>query len=133
MDCGSVKKVADSLESMRSRDFIVEDSVTKPLWQHLSEESFLAKLDPNVVSSYRQALSSRQLGFNQSGRIQPVVSSVVLSALPDERDISMHSTFRKELQDVLGEKMVSLPQILIEFDPTRLPQLQHQVARAVTL
>ncbi|KAK6945181.1 hypothetical protein RJ641_026283, partial [Dillenia turbinata] len=69
---GSVKKVLDSPESMRSRDFIVEDPIPKPLWQHLSEESFLAKMDPNVVSSYRQALSSRQLGFNQSIRIQPV-------------------------------------------------------------
>ena len=31
----------------------------------------------------------------------------------DERDISMDSTFRKELQNVLGEKNVTLPQVFI--------------------
>ncbi|KAK6124862.1 hypothetical protein DH2020_041396 [Rehmannia glutinosa] len=31
-----------------------------PLWKHLSEESLLAKMDINVVSSYRKALLGRQ-------------------------------------------------------------------------
>ncbi|CAI0400259.1 unnamed protein product, partial [Linum tenue] len=31
-------------------------SPSKPLWKHFSEESFLLKLDPVVVSSYRRAL-----------------------------------------------------------------------------
>ncbi|KAL3632546.1 hypothetical protein CASFOL_025530 [Castilleja foliolosa] len=39
---------------------IVEHLESKPLWKHLSEESLLAKLDPNVVSSYQKALMSRQ-------------------------------------------------------------------------
>ncbi|KAI9160716.1 hypothetical protein LWI28_010897 [Acer negundo] len=38
-------------------------SITKPLWKHLSEESLLSKMDPNVASSYRRALSSRQFGY----------------------------------------------------------------------
>ncbi|XVF56259.1 hypothetical protein PTKIN_Ptkin06aG0104800 [Pterospermum kingtungense] len=129
-------------------------SVTKPLWKHLSEESLLSKLDPNVVSSYRRALSSRQLGSNESRSTMSVGSSPSLSdswfrvpstgnkivlyftslrgirktyeecccvrmifrgfrVAVDERDISMDSTYRKELQSLVGGKMISLPQVFI--------------------
>ncbi|XP_010246872.1 PREDICTED: uncharacterized protein At3g28850 [Nelumbo nucifera] len=133
------------------------NSPSKPLWKHLAEESLLADLDPNVASSFRRALSARQLGFNQSRTVRPVGSWAKVSPLfenrtrlpgtedrivlyftslrgirrtyedccavravfkglrvpVDERDISMDSAYRMELQRVLGEKIVSLPQVFI--------------------
>ncbi|XVE61019.1 hypothetical protein DITRI_Ditri06bG0006700 [Diplodiscus trichospermus] len=132
-------------------------SLTKPLWKHLSEESLLSKLDPNVVSSYRRALSSRQLGSNESRITLSVGSSPSCSSLSDswfrvpstenrivlyftslrgirktyedccsvrmifrgfrvpvdERDISMDSMYRNELQNLVGRKMICLPQVFI--------------------
>ncbi|XWS59036.1 hypothetical protein CRYUN_Cryun08bG0086100 [Craigia yunnanensis] len=85
-------------------------SLTKPLWKHLSEESLLSKLDPNVVSSYRRALSSRQLGSNESRSTISVGSSPSCSSM---RDISMDSMYRNECQSLLGGKMICLPQVFI--------------------
>ncbi|KAF5737650.1 glutaredoxin family protein [Tripterygium wilfordii] len=132
----------------------------KPLWKHLSEESLLSKLDPNVVSSYRRALSSRQLGYTNSPvkcikslESSPTCTLSTVSCmyqLPgtenkivlyftslrgirktfedccavrmifrglrvpvDERDISMDSMYRKELQNALKGKVVSLPQVFV--------------------
>lgn len=195
LDCdGSVmEKLLASYEIVKSSDIVKELSVSKPLWKHLSEESMLAKMDPNVVSSYRRALSSRQLGFkNQPEKIRSFESSPMIVSQPrtlgsfgfsspmncslpktveslgfstspenisqpknslclsgtedrivlyftslrgirktyedcctvrmifrgfrvavDERDISMDSAYRKELQNVLGGKAMSLPQVFI--------------------
>ncbi|KAJ4971701.1 hypothetical protein NE237_004800 [Protea cynaroides] len=177
---GSVKKLCGSFESARSdnSNSISEgkarkpcnshqpsadagennNSSMKPLWKHLSEESLLADMDPNVVSSFRRAKSSKQLGLNQSKTTRPPVGSISrLSPLfdhkillpgsadkiivyftslrgirrtfedccavrnifkgfrisVDERDISMDSGYRRELQNLLGEKVVSLPQVFI--------------------
>ncbi|KAG6690938.1 hypothetical protein I3842_10G038300 [Carya illinoinensis] len=155
---GSQKKLLDLFESVKSSDVVSGNSphATKPLWQHLSEEALLAKMDHNVVSSYRRALSSRQLHI-QSRRMQSLESSptsysfsnswyrspgneerivIYFTSLRgirktyedccsvrmifrgfrvpvDERDISMDSEYRKELQRVLGGKAVSLPQVFI--------------------
>lgn len=54
----------DGDELAKSYEF-VEHPVSKPLWKHLSEESLLAKMDTNVVSSYRKALIGRQHGFEK--------------------------------------------------------------------
>ncbi|XP_022158548.1 uncharacterized protein At5g39865 [Momordica charantia] len=142
----------------KTEDALSPSSMVKPLWQHLSEEALLAKLDPNVVFSYRRALSSRQLGSNgnrssaKSVGSSPLCSSFSNSwfRLPggqhkvviyftslrgirktyedccsirtifrgfrvpvDERDISMDSSYRKELQTAIGGKTVSLPQVFI--------------------
>ncbi|KAK9291182.1 hypothetical protein L1049_009370 [Liquidambar formosana] len=155
---GSVKKLFDSFESVRSAKLVEDKPISKPLWKHLSEESLLAKMDPNVVWSYRRALSSRQLGYdNQSKTIRSLGSSPLNSSQSnsgllsagakdrivlyftslrgirktyedccavrmifrgfrvavDERDISMDSTYRKELQSALEGKAVSLPQVFI--------------------
>ncbi|KAK2652152.1 hypothetical protein Ddye_012008 [Dipteronia dyeriana] len=138
-------------------------SITKPLWKHLSEESLLSKMDPNVASSYRRALSSRQFGYKPEvvknvSSPSPVSSPVTCSLSSsnhqhlvsgtknqiviyftslrgirktyedccsvrmifkgfrvqvDERDISMDSMYRKELQSLLGGKAMSLPQVFI--------------------
>lgn len=137
----------------------------KPLWKHLSEESLLSNMDPNVALSYRRALSSKQLpGYQYHhhqvkkaiSRSSSVGSSSVASHDPsvlsatknqiliviyftslrgirktyddccsvrmifksyrvavDERDISMDSTYRKELQSMVGGKPISLPQVFI--------------------
>ncbi|KAE8098645.1 hypothetical protein FH972_016690 [Carpinus fangiana] len=155
----SVKKLSDLFESVKNSEIVFEksSSSTKPLWQHLSEEALLSKMDPNVVYSYRRALSSRQLNSTQPKGIRSLGSSPVSFSfsnswcfLPgsedriviyftslrgirktyedccsvrkifrgfrvpvDERDISMDSEYRKELQRALGGKAVSLPQVFV--------------------
>ncbi|CAK9185904.1 unnamed protein product [Ilex paraguariensis] len=159
---GSINKDSDVIDMVKSFE-IVEHSDSKPLWKHLSEESLLAKMDPNVVLSYRKALSSRQLGVEQFKDVKPKVIRPIgpnsMSSLSsssekfylkgtedrivlyhtslrgirktfedcgavrmifrgfrvfvDERDISMDSMYRNELQSVLGGKAVSLPQVFI--------------------
>ncbi|XP_061348999.1 uncharacterized protein At5g39865-like [Gastrolobium bilobum] len=121
----------------------------KPLWQHLSEETLLAKLDPNVAWSYLRALSSRKLGnkgVRSMGSSSPLSCSsfsinedkivVYFTSLRgirktyedccsvrmilrgyrvavDEKDISMDSSYRKELQNAIGGKTVTLPMVFI--------------------
>ncbi|KAK7843163.1 uncharacterized protein CFP56_012894 [Quercus suber] len=65
---GSVPKLFDLIESTKKSELLSQKSSpsVKPLWQHLSEEALLSKMDPNVVSSYRRALSSRQLNYTTS-------------------------------------------------------------------
>ncbi|KDP26239.1 hypothetical protein JCGZ_22485 [Jatropha curcas] len=153
----SVKKLNDSFDFVKSEEIEVDKSfsLSKPLWKHLSEESFLSNMDPNVVSSYRRALSSRQLGYTKESKsIKSVGSSPINSSFKngfifqdnkivlyytslrgirktyedccavrmifrgfrvpvDERDISMDSSYRKELQSMLKGKAMSLPQVFI--------------------
>lgn len=160
---GSVAKLFDIFESVKKSETLPQNSSsssTKPLWQHLSEEALLSKMDPNVVSSYRRALSSRQFNCTKSTNgirslgSSPMTTSYSFSnswyCLPgcedkiviyftslrgirktyedccsvrmifrgfrvpvDERDISMDSEYRKELQRALGGKAMSLPQVFI--------------------
>ncbi|XP_021741161.1 uncharacterized protein At5g39865-like [Chenopodium quinoa] len=178
----SVKKLSDSYVFVEMPQPKVEEGEldsnlnSKPLWQLLSEESLLSKMDPNVASSYQKALSAKNLGCNTSMRMNnPVGSSpfspkitksvdsgAVVSKLcgddddvgkvkvggckdkivlyftsvrgirktyedcsavrlilrgcrvmVDEKDISMDSTYKKELQRALGGKAFSLPQLFI--------------------
>ncbi|KAJ0262458.1 Uncharacterized protein HA466_0053880 [Hirschfeldia incana] len=163
----SALKPDDSYEYVRieeyEEDWIPLPSKPKqPLWKHLAEESFLSDLDPNIISSYKRALSSKQLGkdtrptsLQESIRLssksfeeqeKPRLSEteddknkVVLyftslrgirktyedcccattvlrgyQVAVEERDISMESKYRKELQIALGEeKPVCLPQVFI--------------------
>ncbi|KAJ4896046.1 Glutaredoxin family protein [Raphanus sativus] len=145
----------------------------QPLWKHLSEESFLSGLDPSIVSSYKKALSSKQLtnvenknpltttkslsfitsepksvcstplSSQTKPRLQGGAEDKIvlyfttlrgirktyedcccvrmilrgLQVAVDERDISMDSKYRKELQSLLGAaekpKPVCLPQVFI--------------------
>ncbi|XP_010273192.1 PREDICTED: uncharacterized protein At5g39865-like [Nelumbo nucifera] len=155
LQCNSFNSFDSS--AMAIPEMEIPSSPSKPLWKHLSEESLLADLDPNVASSFRRALSTKQLGYNQSRAVRPVGSGAKVSPLfdnrirlpgtedrivlyftslrgirrtyedcctvrtifkgfrvpVDERDISMDSAYRKELQSVLGEKTVSLPKVFI--------------------
>ncbi|XP_054780342.1 uncharacterized protein At3g28850 [Prosopis cineraria] len=162
---GSARKVL--LESFEAQKYSSSEVVTKnsspssakkPLWQYLSEEALLSKLDPNVAWSYRRALSSRQLGSNVPRNVRSLGSSPLSSSFShnycrslsgteerivvyftslrgirktyedccsvrailrgfrvavDERDISMDSSYRKELQNALKGKSMALPQIFI--------------------
>ncbi|KAL5546541.1 hypothetical protein UlMin_006228 [Ulmus minor] len=157
---GSTKKRLNSFELVKRSESLIEDSSsssgTKPLWQHLSEESLLSKMDPNVGLTYRRALSSRQLGYKHSKtrslgaspsnssisndffRLSGTEDKIVIyftslrgirktyedcssvrmifqgfRVAVDERDISMDSEFKKELQSALRGKMMSLPQVFI--------------------
>lgn len=157
-------KELDASELMKSYEF-VEHADTKPLWNHLSEESLLAKMDPNVALSYRKALLARQHGhemtkdISETEKIESLESNNVSSFVStdnelcylsgaedriilyytslrgirktyedccavrgifsgykvcvDERDISMDSSYRKELLEALKVKAVSLPQVFI--------------------
>lgn len=198
-----IQSELDTNELEKTYEF-VEHSDSKPLWKHLSEEQLLAKMDPNVASSYRQALSSKRFVYKESedcpkpetvssiesessnasllssllpgndchlkGTEDKVQSKIVTSIekessnasslsslLPgnnfhfkdteekivlyftslrgirktyeecctvrmifrgfrvcvDERDVSMDSSYRKELQSVLEGRAVSLPQVFI--------------------
>ena len=187
-DGSARKKLLDSFESMKTSQTAMEKDLNsssstspapttkKPLWQHLSEEALLAKLDPSVAWSYRRALSSRNLDrnilsrdvrsmgsspliFHSSSscssssfsfgknnninnslcRLSGTEDRIVLYCTSlrgirktyedccsvrmilrgfrvavDERDISMDSSYRKELKDLLGGKAaVTLPQVFI--------------------
>ncbi|KAJ0259397.1 F132 [Hirschfeldia incana] len=159
------------MEEEEEEDWVPLPSKPKqPLWKHMAEESFLSGLDSNLISSYKRALSSRQLGKNTKPvscihSDQSVVSSSPLSpqtleeqekprlleteetnknkivlyftslrgirktyedccyvrtvlrgfqVAVEERDISMDSEYRKEVQILLGEeKPVCLPQVFI--------------------
>lgn len=173
-DSGNVKSLGDFCQSMKYYEDDIEDgyvsvenSATKPLWQHLSEELILADMDPNVVSSFRKAESSKKLGLSQCKKSTFLVSDAKVSPLiddkiqlpdtaeediklpgtenkiviyftslrgirrtyedcgivrtifkglrvpVDERDISMDSSYRKELQSALDKVSVSLPQVFV--------------------
>ncbi|CAL1352368.1 unnamed protein product [Linum trigynum] len=139
-------------------------SPSKPLWKHFSEESFLLKLDPVVVSSYRRALfgksnPKKSVHSDSESGCSPQPASAAdggggkgegggeivvfftslrgirktyedcctvrtifrgLRVAVDERDVSMHSAYGKELRGLLavGNKMAaggggSLPQVFI--------------------
>ncbi|KAI3471652.1 hypothetical protein Pfo_028302 [Paulownia fortunei] len=118
----------DASEIVKSYEF-VEHPVSKPLWKHLSEESLLAKMDSNVVSSYRKALLGRQHGcekpkdFLKPQNTESLESNDIVArrvifrgfrVCVDERDISMDRSYRTELQDALKGKAVSLPQVFIK-------------------
>ncbi|KAF5944989.1 hypothetical protein HYC85_015217 [Camellia sinensis] len=142
--------VINTWELMEGLDDIEFDAVQKPNPEKPNSFQYMvvmATMDSNVVSRYRQALSSKQLGCRDTmpQKIRPVVSStknggdkivVYFTSLRgirrtyedccavrmifrgfrvcvDERDISMDSVYRKELQSVLGGKTVSLPQVFI--------------------
>ncbi|CAA7016850.1 unnamed protein product [Microthlaspi erraticum] len=78
---GSASKLDDSYEIVRIEededDWIPLPSRPKqPLWKLLSEESFLSDLDPNIISSYKKALSSKR-------NTKPVSNQSVVISLPE--------------------------------------------------
>ncbi|OIT28176.1 PREDICTED: uncharacterized protein At5g39865 [Nicotiana attenuata] len=96
-----IQNELDTNELEKSYEF-VEHSDSKPLWKHLSEEQLLAKMDPNVASSYRQALSSKRFGYKESEDCPKpnIVSSVelessnasLLSSLLPDNDVRLKGT-----------------------------------------
>ncbi|KAJ9130784.1 hypothetical protein P3X46_034117 [Hevea brasiliensis] len=64
------------------------------------EESFLSKLDPNVVSSYRSAFSSRKLSYTKKSKGERSMGSSHMNSLP------IHCY-------VLKEKAMNLLQVFI--------------------
>ena len=138
---GSALKLDESYEFVRTgqeeEDWVpLSYKPKQPLWKHLSEESFLSGLDPSIVSSYKKALPASALSTTQAKAEDKIVLyfttlrgirktyedcccvRTILKGFQvtvDERDISMDSKYRKELQSTLGdaEKPVCLPQVFI--------------------
>ncbi|KAL0453189.1 UNVERIFIED_CONTAM: hypothetical protein Slati_1297000 [Sesamum latifolium] len=80
----------DASEIVKSYEF-VENPVSKPLWKHLSEESLLAKMDYNVVSSYQKALLGRHNGCekpkdSESQKAESLESNDVNNLVSDSDD-----------------------------------------------
>ncbi|XP_010516316.1 PREDICTED: uncharacterized protein At5g39865-like [Camelina sativa] len=76
---GSASKLDESYEFVRIEeadgDWVpLSYKPKQPLWKHLSEESFLSDLDPSIVSSYKKALSSKQLSNNTRNTLRPTKS-----------------------------------------------------------
>ncbi|XP_073127475.1 uncharacterized protein At5g39865-like [Henckelia pumila] len=70
------KREFDSIE-------FFEQPKSKPLWKYLSEESFLAKMESNVASSYRKALLGRQQGcISKPKKVEFLVSHVRKDSCP---------------------------------------------------
>ncbi|XP_074306744.1 uncharacterized protein LOC141641990 [Silene latifolia] len=168
----SSMKLNDSYVFVEIPSEIVEENMgfalspsTKPLWEHLSEESLLAKMDPYVSNAYESALSPEKLRYDVESRngssttgsspwnfkssymysnspmrskFLPSDDKIVLyfttlrgirktyedcstvrailggfRVVVDERDISMDSSYRQELQSKLVGKAMSLPQLFI--------------------
>ncbi|KAI3849132.1 hypothetical protein MKW92_003741 [Papaver armeniacum] len=167
---GNVMKLCSAFEEAKisRQNSRKENESARPLWKHLSEESLLADMDPNVATSFRRAVSSRQLGGFHSSKsmvVKPKLPNTTTSSSSsslsrfspfmdekvrlkgaedriviyytslrgirrtfedcrtvrsifrgfrvsiDERDISMDSAYRKELQTALGEKTVKVKQL----------------------
>ncbi|KAK4382932.1 hypothetical protein Sango_2825100 [Sesamum angolense] len=128
----------DARVIVKSYEF-VENPVSKPLWKHLSEESLLAKMDYNVVSSYQKALLGRHNGcekpkdISESQKAESLECNDVNNLVSDSdkscylvgaeglglecaltRGISMDRSYRTELQDALKGQAVSLPQVFVK-------------------
>ncbi|KAL8172188.1 hypothetical protein V2J09_023992 [Rumex salicifolius] len=84
-----VEKPHENAEEWSSNLQKNSKSNSKPLWKHLSEESLLSKLDPNVASTYERAISSRQLG---TPRPTLNTRSVSFSPLPVSKLSSLTSS-----------------------------------------
>ncbi|KAL3819722.1 hypothetical protein ACJIZ3_005627 [Penstemon smallii] len=76
----------EASEIVNSYEF-VERPVSKPLWEHLSEESLLAKMDSNVVSSYRNALLVKQHRFEKPKGITKPIKIESLESNHDENTL----------------------------------------------
>ncbi|XP_047309117.1 uncharacterized protein At5g39865-like [Impatiens glandulifera] len=143
-------ELMEGLDDFHSIDKLSETGDKKPLWKHLSEESLLSKMDPNVSSSYRRALLFRKKTEENINKSCVDVPRIIMSGetqnrvvlyytslrgirttyedsctarmilrghrvFVDEKDISMDSSYRRELQVAFGGvSMVSLPQLFIK-------------------
>lgn len=138
----SPRKGCDSIDPLNAFE-MVEHLDSKPLWKHLSEESLLSKMDPNVVSSYRRALTKPKtarppLSGTKNLDLPGTEDRIVLYYTSlrgirrtyedccavrmifrgfrvnvDERDISMDAAYREQLQSALGGKAMALPRVFI--------------------
>ncbi|KAK4377993.1 hypothetical protein RND71_004289 [Anisodus tanguticus] len=94
----------DTNELEKTYEF-VEHSDSKPLWKHLSEEQLLSKMDPNVASSYRQALSSKRFGYKESDDCsKPEIVSSIESELSNA---SLLSSLLPGNEDKIHPEVVS--------------------------
>ncbi|RWR75790.1 glutaredoxin family protein [Cinnamomum micranthum f. kanehirae] len=108
----------------------------KPLWKHLSEETLLSEMDPIVISAlqspskdpqplikephhsisenrvvvYFTSLRGIRRTYEDCCAVRAIFRSMRVAV--DERDVSMDSAYRKELEKLVG--FVSLPQVFVK-------------------
>ncbi|CAI9759087.1 unnamed protein product [Fraxinus pennsylvanica] len=106
----------DASDIVKSFEF-VEHGESKPFRRHLSEESLLAKMDSNVVSSYRNALLARQHGqakieaLETNNGSSPVSSSTESCSLSgaEDRIVLYYTTLRgirKTFEDCCAVRLI---------------------------
>ncbi|GFY92292.1 glutaredoxin family protein [Actinidia rufa] len=102
---GKVKKLCSVFESSKSPTSVLDESPPQ-----------------SQIPSPSKLKSGKSLGsdswlypFCEKVRLPgPKIESWGFRVLVDDRDISMDSAYKKELQSVLGEKNLSLPQVFIK-------------------
>ncbi|KAK4345992.1 hypothetical protein RND71_036168 [Anisodus tanguticus] len=99
-----IQSELDTSELEKTFEF-VEHSDSKPLWKHLSEEQLLSKMDPNVASSYRQALSSKRFRYKESEDCPK--PEIVSSIESESSDASLLSSLLPHNEDKIHPEVVS--------------------------
>ncbi|KAJ0475811.1 putative glutaredoxin, Thioredoxin-like superfamily [Helianthus annuus] len=106
----------------------VENSQMKPLWKHLSEEFLVSKIDAYLNSSdnkeicclsgcedrivlYYTSLRGIRKTYEDCYETRMILKG--FRVFVDERDISMDSSYKKELERVFEGKGFTLPQVFI--------------------
>ncbi|KAM3359874.1 hypothetical protein P3S68_019585 [Capsicum galapagoense] len=115
---GKVKKlysIFDSLKENHHRSSIPKPQTTKYSKPLISSSPLLPGTEDRVVI-YLTSIRGIRRTFEDCYTVKMILGSYRVKV--DERDVSMHIAYRKELQSVMGEKknnnIVTLPQIFIK-------------------
>ncbi|KAK4348874.1 hypothetical protein RND71_031629 [Anisodus tanguticus] len=118
---GTVKKLCSLFESRSKPSNLQPHSPTKPTKSFNSENSRVSSFSElgikfpgteDCVVIYFTSLRGIRRTFEDCYTARMILKSFRVKI--DERDISMDSAYKKELQNVLGEKNVTLPQVFIK-------------------
>nr|XP_004249863.1 uncharacterized protein At5g39865-like [Solanum lycopersicum] len=106
---GKVKKLYSIFDSRKENP---RSSIPKPQSKHSSKPLLLAGTEDRVVIYFTSIRGIRRT-FEDCYTVKMILGSYRVKV--DERDVSMHMAYRKELQNVVGEKNNhTLPQVFIK-------------------
>lgn len=110
---GKVKKLCSIFDSRKDNH---RPSIPKPQTKHSKSFNYNSCTLPGTedrVVIYFTSIRGVRRTFEDCYTVKMIIGSYRVKA--DERDVSMHSAYRKELQSVMGEKNnVTLPQVFIK-------------------